>query len=198
MKLFLLRSILLIKARRLSDPTELRFYSRKALSFLLLFFTIFFTSCPDSEPDDPIDQDETKDQLAELVLITTEEEMQDDWLPDDYDLSNWYEYWEKNNTPPRIEGKLIEFTVTVNVQDGEGNPVKDANINFSPEAGAITPSTAKSGSDGTVTALWKFDGSWETWGNWDLTINGFTPDGEKPLDGSPIIVQAVITAPPGV
>jgi hypothetical protein len=139
----------------------------------------------------------TKVNLPQLQLVT-DTMMTDNWWPDDYDFSDWYDYWEQNNGPPRIKGKLIEFIVVVIVKDSEGNPVKDVIINFSPEGGTVTPSSTKSGSDGTVTALWKFDGSWDTWGNWDLTITGFNVDGVTPLGGSPIIVIGRIWAPPGV
>ncbi|MEX2594230.1 MAG: Ig-like domain-containing protein [Anditalea sp.] len=166
-----------------------------SLKYIYLLILILIPSC--AEPDIAM-----KDSLPKLELVTPIENMTGDWL-EHHDFSAWNEneYWtweEKNNAPPGINGKLNEFTVEVIVHDSEGNPVKDAIINFSPEAGKVNPSSTKTSPDGTATTLWKFDGAWYTWGNWDLTITGFNVDGITPLGGSPLTGQAVITAPPGI
>lgn len=120
------------------------------------------------------------------------------YLPEDYDLTYWYDYFEENNEFPQEEGQVLTYSVTVMTRDTEGHPLPGASIHFSVDGGALTSTSITTDTEGRATVIWTFDGTWETWGNFSLTIEAFDTDGETMLEGSPLTVKSIIDAPPGV
>lgn len=163
------------------------FYFTKIIVFVLGGFFLAILSC-----------EETEDTALNSIELITSESIGDPYLPDDYDLTEWNDYYEAHNEFPRVAGAVREYPVEVMVKDGEGNPVVDVTVNFSADGGEVTPVSSVTGADGKATASWTFDGSWESWGNYVLTITALDADGETHLDGSPILVECTIEAPPGV
>jgi hypothetical protein len=161
-----------------------------AIIFLGISFMIF--SCEKDEGNPGEDDTRNSIELVSDSIYVA------DFLPDNYDLSAWYDYYEENNEFPKVTGRYLEYTIEVKANDNENNPLESLTINFSADGGEIIPATSVTNADGVVTALWKFDGSWELWGDYTLLITAFDTDGQTHLKGSPIIVESQIVAPPGV